>query len=32
MKPLYWALLGVYAVIVLTLWTLVILTRAWEGL
>jgi hypothetical protein len=27
-----WALIAGYVVIVITLWTLVVLTRAWEGL
>jgi hypothetical protein len=31
-RPGHWALIGVYAVIVITLWALVIVNRAWEGL
>jgi hypothetical protein len=31
-KPLYWVLAALYVVIVLTLWTLVIINRAWEGI
>jgi hypothetical protein len=27
-----WALIAAYVVIVVTLWTLVIITQAWEGL
>jgi hypothetical protein len=31
-RPGHWALIAGYLVIVITLWTLVFITQAWEGL